>query len=115
MKFGYITQWLLFGVLVLLIGATQAWAGCPLHIPQPMLREEIARADLVLFGEWAAPCGDGETSEVVVHTIFKDHPILGKKKVMHLGRSYLIGQSDPPPVLLFLKVHKGKVQIVRCV
>jgi hypothetical protein len=113
MKACGLTKWLLFAVFLTQTGPVLAFP-CFFTPSRLTLREEIAQIHLVLFGQMAVPCSDGMSSELVIESIVKDHPIVAQRKVMPLGKSIEIGNREKlPHFLLFGDVEKGKVDFYK--
>jgi hypothetical protein len=100
-------------LLVFVLPSPALARGC--FIRPSTWREECANSKVVLYGTLSNPRsqpGDG-TTDVLVDTVVKPHPLLGRKKVVTLGRCVAIDPQKPVRMLIFCDVAKGRIDPYR--
>jgi hypothetical protein len=107
-----------FALLVLLLTTPRPVQAMPcIMATSPTWREEAAGASMVLYGTVCNPQAnqDGSgTTDLVLASVLKTHPILGDKKVLQLPRYIPIDNAkEPPRYLIFCDVFKGKIDPYR--
>jgi hypothetical protein len=107
-------------LLCVILFAGRCFALCFVAGGNPLtFREEVAVSQLVVFGSLQNAAGtDVEGSEpgteVVISSIFKNHPLLGSRKVVGLGRYLPIADPrKPDQMLLFADVTRGQLDFYR--
>jgi hypothetical protein len=108
-----------FALLVLLLAAPCPVQAIPFCMAPPSLtwREEAAGASMILYGTLCnaqANQDGGGTTDLVLASVLKTHPILGDQKVLQLPRYIPIDNAkEPPRYFIFCDVFKGKIDPYR--
>jgi hypothetical protein len=113
------------GTLAISVAVTSpAWpcSLCTNFAQAATLRQDAARAKLVLYGTLANPrlhtdsngLAAGGTTDLHIERVLKSDPFLGDKKVIELPRYVPITDpKNPPKFLIFCDVFKGKLDPYR--
>src|SRR5262249_34450383 len=114
----------ILAALAIVPGASLPAPACNLcNVPlqdRPTLREDAAKARLVLFGTLANarlnandPLGTAGTTDLRIDSVLKADPVLGDKKAIVLPRYVPLDPKKPATYLVFCEVPGGRLDPYR--